>query len=138
MHIICLTPIEPGVYNDHASDSITTPPEGWAYIPDDFPLPSTFPRLDGIKTENVTYTREVEVERPGTKFREIEGGFDEEGNALTITEEYTEMEFVTETQEYTMLTVTSMTEGRLPEPMPEPEPEPTAEELINALLGVSE
>lgn len=113
MHIICLTPLEPGVYNDHASDSITTPPDGWAYIPDDFPLPSTFPRLDGIKTELLPYVQEVETQ-------------DEDGNAAI------------KTVEYTMLTVTAMTEGRLPEPMPEPEPEPTADELINALLGVSE
>lgn len=137
MHIICLTPLEPGVYNDHASDGITTPPEGWAYIPDDFPLPSTFPRLGSIKAENVTYTRKAEV----IKTRDVpvlddEGNpiLDEEGNPITMPEEYTD----TETQEYTMLTVTAMTEGTLPEPQPEPEPEPTADELINALLGVSE
>ncbi len=59
----------------------------------------------------MTYTREVEVEG-------------------------TEGETVIEQREYTMLTVTAMTEGTLPEPIPEPEPEPTADELINALLGV--
>ena len=135
MHIICLTPLEPGVYNDHSAEHITMPPEGWAYIPDDFPLPSTFPRLGSLEAEEVTYTREAEV----IKTRDVpvlddEGNpvLDEEGNPITMPEEYTD----TETQEYTMTTVTAMTEGTLPEP--EPEPEPTADELINALLGVSE
>ena len=35
-------------------------------------------------------------------------------------------------------TVTAMTEGTVPEPEPEPEPEPTTDEVLNALLGVSE
>lgn len=109
MHIICLTPIEEGVYNDHSAEHITMPPEGWAYIPEDFPLPSTFPRLGSVAAEEVTYTREVEVQ--------------------------TEDGTVKETQEYKMMTVTHMTEGTLPEIIEE-EPEPTADELINALLGV--
>ena len=134
MHIICLTPLTEGVYNDHASDSIVTPPDGWAYIPEDFPLPSTFPRLGSIKAKDVTYTREVEVEREVIKHRET-GYVDEDGNP--IIEEYTEMETVVETQEYTMMTVTAMTEGTLPDPTPDDEPEPTAEELLNAMLGVS-
>lgn len=100
MHIICLTPLAPGVYNDHKADHITAPPDGWAYIPEDFPLPSTFPRLGSIEAEEVTYTREVEV-------------LSEDG------------EPVTETVEYTIMTVTSMTEGALPEPIPEPEAPPT-------------
>ena len=137
MHIICLTPLEPGVYNDHSAEHITLPPEGWAYIPDDMPLPSTFPRLGSIKVEELTYTREVEVQKEVTKTRPVES-FDEDGDTVIVTEEYTETETVMETHEYTMLTVTAMTEGTLPEPIPEPEPEPTADELINALLGVSE
>jgi hypothetical protein len=88
MHIICLTPLEEGVYNDHKADHITSPPDGWAYIPEDFPKPSTFPRLGSLEAE------------------EING----------------------------VMTVTSMTEGTLPESGPEPEP--TAEELFNALFGV--
>ena len=134
MHIICLTPIEEGVYNDHSAEYITAPPEGWAYIPDDMVLPSTFPRLGSVAAEEVTYTREVEVQREVTKTRPVET-FDSEGNAITETEEYTETETVMETREYKMMTVTHMTEGTLPEVV-EVEPEPTADELINALLGV--
>ena len=35
-------------------------------------------------------------------------------------------------------TVVSMTAGTVPEPEPEQEPEPTTDDVINALLGVSE
>lgn len=113
MHIICLTPLAPGVYNDHRADHITAPPEGWAYIPEDFHLPSTFPRLGSIEAEELTYTHEVEVEKPVTKQRDT-GEVDEDGNP--IMEPYTEMEMVKEPQTYTMMTVTAMTEGTLPEP----------------------
>ena len=133
MHIICLTPLAEGVYNDHSAEHITAPPEGWAYIPEDMVLPSTFPRLGSLEAEELTYTREVEVQREVIKTRET-GVMDEDGNIALET--YTEIETVMETREYTMMTVTAMTEGTLPEPMPEPEPEPTADELINALLGV--
>lgn len=135
MHIICLTPLAEGIYNDHSAEHITTPPEGWACIPEDFLLPSTFPRLSSIEAEELTYTREVEVQKEVTKTRPT-GYVDEDGNAEMET--YSETETVTETREYKMMTVTAMTEGTLPEVMPEPEPEPTADELINALLGVSE
>ena len=100
MRIICLTPIEDGVYTAYGSNSITVPPDGWAYIPDDFQLPSTFPRLSSIEAENVAYTREVERE-DGSK----------------------------EKREYTMITVTSMAEGTIPEPV---EPEPTQLDIIEA------
>ena len=53
MHIICLTPLEEGVYNDHKSSNIIAPPEGWACIPDDFPLPATFPRLGSIEAVEI-------------------------------------------------------------------------------------
>lgn len=114
MHIINLTPLEPGVYNDHASDSISAPPEGWAYIPEDFPLPSTFPRLGNIEAEELTYIR------------------DENGSLIPITQ--------SETGEVpngvTIMTVTSMTAGTVPEPEPVPEAPPTNEELAaeNKLL----
>lgn len=117
MHIICLEELEPGVYNDHASDNITAPPEGWAMIPEDFPLPSTFPRLGSIEAQEISYPYEVEVERKN--------------------EETGEMEMVTERRERVIMTVTAMTEGTLPEPEPEVEPEPTAEEMLNAMLGVT-
>ncbi len=129
MHIICLTPLEPGVYNDHSADHITTPPAGWAYIPAEFPLPSTFPRLGSLEAEVLTYTREVEV----PKTREVpvldeEGKpvLDEEGNPVTKPEEFLE----TESVPYTMLTVTAMTEGTLPEPVPETEPTPTDDSAV--------
>ena len=126
MHIICMTPLAEGVYNDHKADHITMPPEGWAYIPEDFPLPSTFPRLGSIEAEELTYTRQVEVQKPVTKERDT-GMVDEDGNP--IVEEYTEMEPVTEEREYTMLTVTEMTEGTLPDPVPEDDT-PTLDERV--------
>lgn len=106
MHIINLTPLEEGVYNDHKADHITAPPEGWAMIPEDFPLPSTFPRLGSITAKNITYTYDVDVERTD----------EETGETVAVTEQ----------REKVIMTVTAMTEGTLPEPV---EPEPTEEEL---------
>ena len=114
MHIINLTPLEPGVYNDHNADHITVLPEGWAYIPEDFPLPSSFPRLGSIEAEEMTYTREVERQKEVMKTHEVPS-VDENGDAVVVTEEYTELETVMEPVEYTMMTVTAMTEGTLPE-----------------------
>lgn len=104
MHIINMTPLEKGVYNDHKANHITAPPEGWAMIPEDFPLPSTFPRLGSIEAQEISHPYEVEVER--------------------MNKETGEMEMVTEQRERVIMTVTAMTEGTLPEPEPEPEPEP--------------
>ena len=115
MHIIDLTAVEKGVYCDHKADYITEPPEGWAMIPEGFPLPSTFPRLGSLKAEPITYTYDVEVEK--------------------VNEETGEVEIITEQRERVIMTVTEMTEGTLPEII-EVEPEPTTEELLNALLGV--
>ena len=109
MHIICLTPLEPGVYNDHCSDSITAPPDGWAYIPEDFPLPSTFPRLGSIEAEELTYIR------------------DENGSLVHLTQSDED----DETNGVTIMTVTAMTEGTLPDPVPDPTP--TMEERITTL-----
>lgn len=135
MHIICLTPIEDGVYNDHKADHISCPPDGWAVIPEDFPLPATFPRLGSIEAEEVTYTREVEVLKEVTKTREVES-FDEEGNPITVTEEYKEMDTVIEKQEYTMLTVTAMTDGTMPDPPPAPDPDEISDsEALRIITG---
>lgn len=101
MHIICLTPLKEGVYNDNNSDNITAPPEGWAYIPEDFSLPSTFPRLGSLEAAELPCIFEVEVEKDGK----------------TVTEQHTKM----------MMTVTAMTEGVLPESIPE---EVTTEDLL--------
>lgn len=106
MHIINLTPLEEGVYNDHKADHITAPPEGWAMIPEDFPLPSTFPRLGSITAEEKTYTYEVEVEKTD----------EETGEMVTATEQ----------REKVIMTVTAMTEGTLPDQV---DPELTEEEL---------
>ena len=107
MHIINLTPLEEGVYNDHKADHITAPPEGWAMIPDDMVLPSTFPRLGSIEAKEITYTYDVETEKQD----------DETGEMVTVTEQ----------RERVVMTVTDMTEGTLPDPV---EPEPTTEELL--------
>ena len=106
MHIINLTPLEEGVYNDHKADHITAPPEGWAMIPEGFALPSTFPRLGSITAEEKTYTYDVEVEKQD----------EETGETVKTTEQ----------REKVIMTVTAMTEGTLPEPV---DPEPTEEEL---------
>lgn len=120
MHIICLTPLEPGVYNDHNSDTISSPPEGWAMIPEDFEKPSTFPRCGTVEAEEVTHTYEAEVEK------------DDEATGKTF--------MVTEQRERVIMTVTKMTEGTLPEPEPEPIPEPDVwDEMAIAIAeGVNE
>ena len=106
MHIINMTALEEGVYNDHKADHITAPPEGWAMIPEDMVLPSTFPRLGSIEAKEITYTYDMEVEKQD--------------------EETGEMVTVTERREKVIMTVTAMTEGTLPEPV---DPEPTEEEM---------
>ena len=106
MHIINLTPLEEGVYNDHKADHITAPPEGWAMIPDDMVLPSTFPRLGSIEAKEITYTYDVEVEKKD----------EETGEMVTVTEQ----------REKVIMTVTAMTEGTLPDQV---DPELTEEEL---------
>lgn len=114
MHIICLTPLEEEIYNDRASDTITTPPEGWAVIPEGFELPATFPRLGSLVAEEKTYTREVEVEKEVTKTRAVPV-MGADGELITAEEEFTERERTTELREYTMMTVTEMTESVFPE-----------------------
>lgn len=112
MWIVNLEANPNGSHNDHRADHITTVPDGWAMIPDDFTVPSTFPFV-GIEAEDVTFYREVEVEKEVIKTREVET-FDEEDNPITITEEYTEIETAIETHPYTVHTVTAMTEGEMP------------------------
>ena len=107
MHIICLTPLTEGVYNDHNANHITAPPDGWAMIPEDFSLPSTFPRLGSIEAQEITYTYDVEVEKQD----------EETGEMVTVTEQ----------REKIVMTVTAMTEGTLPD---SEEPEPTNDELV--------
>ena len=130
MWIVNLEANPNGSHNDHRADHITAVPDGWAMIPDDFTVPSTFPFV-GIESEDVTFYREVEVEKEVIKTREVET-FDEEGNPSTITEEYTEMETVIEEVPYTVHTVVAMTEGVMPEPVPE-QNEPTIDERVSDL-----
>ena len=120
MHIICLIPLTEGVYNDHNANHITAPPDGWAMIPEDFPLPSTFPRLGSIEAQEITYTYDVEVEKQD----------EETGEMVTVTEQ----------REKIVMTVTAMTEGTLPDPEPEPESEPDVwSEMAQAIAeGVNE
>lgn len=40
-----------GSHNDHKAEHITAVPEGWAMIPDGFPVPYTFPFVS-IEAEN--------------------------------------------------------------------------------------
>lgn len=120
MRLIEIAALENGAHRNQELNGVVSIPEGWAVIPDEMEIPSSFPFVD-ITVEEVTHYRDVEVVRDVTKTREVES-FDEEGNPITVTEEYTEMETVTEIQEYTMMTVVSMTEGTLPDPEPvEPE-----------------
>ena len=135
MHIIDLTTLEEGVYNDHKADHITAPPDGWAMIPEDMEKPSTFPRLGSLEAEEITYPYEVEVEKDEIKTRDVEI-IGEDGEPVIVQEEYTEKVMVTEQREKVIMTVTKMTEGTLPEII-EVEPEPTAEEMLNAMLGVT-
>lgn len=132
MHTICLTPVEPGVYNDHYTERLD---EGWAVILQegdpvplewagrdiDYTKPSTFPRLGSLEAEELTYIYEVEVQK--TRYVPVldnDGNpmLDEQGKPMTQPEPYTDKE----PQEYKMMTVTAMTEGTLPEVVPEPEP----------------
>lgn len=128
MHIICLTPLEKGVYNDHKTDHIIAPPDGWAMIPEGFTLPSTFPRLGSLKAEEITYPYEVEVSKEVPKTRDVEV-MGEDGKLVTVQEEYTETEIVIEQREKVIMTVTAMTEGTVPEPET---PAPTFEEQLRA------
>lgn len=112
--IIKIQPFENGSH-DNIRKRITSIPEGWAQIPDDMPIPDTFPFVN------------IEVAEE-TRYKEIPH-YNEE------TEE-TDIERIP----YTVMVVTSMTEGVVPEPVPIPIPEaePTADEILDTLLGVNE
>lgn len=105
MWIVNLEANPNGSHNDHRADHITTVLDGWAMIPDGFEVPSTFPFVS-IEAEEVTHHREVEV------LGETDGR--------------------TETRPYTVMTVVSMTEGTMPDPVPE-DIAPSNEERIAAL-----
>ncbi len=98
---ICgISPNEIGMCNGIQSWNDTTPPKGYAFIPDEF----------------------VEIFQSTTP-----GGF------VNITvENNTVTSMTVNTEAYNAYLAS------LPEPEPEPDREPTADEILNALLGVTE
>lgn len=88
-------------------------PEGYAIIPDGMPVPDTFPFVN------------IEVAEE-TRYKEVKH-YNEE----------TEEESV-ERIPYTVMVVTSMTEGVVPEKPPKSIPEPTTDEILDVLLGVAD
>lgn len=87
--------------------------DGYAQIPDDMPIPHTFPFVN------------IEVAEE-TRYEEIKY-YNEETEETTV-----------ERIPYTVMVVTKMTAGVVPEPAPEPIPEPTTAEIIDVLLGVTD
>ena len=107
MHIVQLKALSNGAHPDLCSENITTPPEGWAVIPEGFLLPVSFPFVD-IQAQELPYTRTVE-------------DIAEDGEPVTVQ------------QVYTLLTVTAMEEGVVPESVPQKEI-PTQLDQIEAQL----
>ena len=96
-------------WNSHDYDI----PEGYALVPNDMVTPNN---LSFVNIEVAEETRYKEIPRYNEKTEEME----------------------TERIPYTVMVVTSITEGVVPEPVPEPIPEPTTDDILNALLGVNE
>lgn len=88
-------------------------PDGWALIPEDMETPN-FP-FGEVEAEEVTHYRDVEVVREVTKTRNVPQ-YDDEGNIVMVTEEYTEEGTVIEQEPYTVMTVTKWTPSAVPEP----------------------
>ncbi len=124
--------------------NFTRIPEGYAIIPDDMAVPDTFPFVDIEVTEETRYREERKLQKvKKTRLVPVvdENGeyvVDEEGNVVKEEEEYEVEEIVTVSVPYTVMVVTSMTAGIVPEPAPAPEPEPTTDEILDTLLGVNE
>ncbi|MBR5460649.1 MAG: hypothetical protein IKV53_07235 [Clostridia bacterium] len=118
MRIIEIKALPNGAHFNQTSD-ISEIPEGYAQIPDDMVIPSTFPFVN-IKVAEETRYKEV-------KHYPIE-----------VDEETEDEEPIIEHIPYTVTVVTSMTEGVVPEPAPEPIPEPTTDEILDVLLGVAD
>ena len=109
MNIIEIEALDNGAHRNQIG-GISTPPRGWAEIPDDMPIPDTFPFVNIEVAEETRYKEAVRYDEAG--------------------------EPVTEKEPYTVMVVTSMTAGVMPEPAPLPEPEPSTDEVLNILLGV--
>lgn len=48
MHIIEIAALKNGAHNNRKSDAIKAAPDGWAVIPDDMPIPETYPFVNII------------------------------------------------------------------------------------------
>jgi hypothetical protein len=112
MRTIEIEALPNGAHNNQTSN-INYIPEGYAQIPDDMPIPDTFP------------------------FVNIEVGDETRYTEKSVYNEETE-EYETKKIPYTVKVVTSMTEGIVPPVEPVPEREATTDEIIDALLGVTE
>ena len=128
-------------------------PDGWAMIPDEMQL-ENFPfgevtvenvthyrdievEREVTKTREVVYFKEVEVEIKVEQY-DSEGNLvvGDDGQPVFVTkteitrvpyvetEEYVELETVTEQEPYTILTLVGWTPLPVPEPVPQPEPTP--------------
>lgn len=115
MRIIEITALDNGAHRNQNSN-LSKVPAGWAMIP------------EGMELENFPFgevtAEEVEYITTYTVIEEIDG-------------EPTEIE---KTVSHWIMTLTGWVPGILPEPEPEPEvvKEPTADEILNAMLGVTE
>ena len=56
MQIIEIKALENGAHSNQTSDAITSPPPGWAVVPDEMELPETFPFVT-IEVEGNVVTR---------------------------------------------------------------------------------
>lgn len=110
MKIIEIEALDNGAHRNQAGD-VLIPPKGWAEIPDDMTIPDTFPFVNIEVAEETRYKESV-------RYDDTIG------------------EVITEKEPYTVMVVTSMTAGVMPEPAPLPEPEPSTDDVLNILLGV--
>ncbi|MBQ9975836.1 MAG: hypothetical protein IJP16_04935 [Clostridia bacterium] len=116
MRIIAIEALPNGAHFNQTSD-ISKIPKGYAQIPDDMPIPDTFPFVNIEVAEETRY------------------------NEVKHSNEETDEETV-ERIPYTVVVVTSMTAGVMPEPAPIPEStgkELTVDDMANAILeGVND
>lgn len=112
MRIIEIKALDNGSHRNQTG-GVSQIPEGYAQIPDDMPIPDTFPFVN------------IEVAEE-TRYNEVKH-YNEETDEETV-----------ERIPYTAMVVTSMTAGVVPERPPEPIPEPTTDEILDVLLGVNE
>lgn len=115
MLIIEIAALDNGAHRNQSGFEGHILPDGWAVIPEDTEVPKTFPFVI-LTAEEKTYYYEELVQRMGKNGEPV---FDENGEPVLDTE-------------YTMMTVTSMTAGVMPEPEPYPDPDPTEIDQLRA------